>query len=242
MTGPAEFDQFAGDYNERLERALSLSGETKEYFARARVEWLARCLRQLQHTARAVLDYGCGIGDTAVLLREILGAESVVGLDVSERSVERARRDYGSAGSFSLFAEYAPDASIDVVYCNGVFHHIAPGERAAAMRYVLRCLRPGGVFALWENNPWNPGTQWVMHRCEFDHDAVKIFPRQAKGLLAGGGLEILRTDYRFFFPRLLKQLRPLEDSLIRIPLGGQYQVLARKPLDVTGPSGNNSGR
>jgi SAM-dependent methyltransferase len=230
MTGPAEFDQFAEDYDERLDQALSLSGESKEYFARGRVEWLARCLRQFQQTARVVLDYGCGIGNTAVLLREILRAESVVGLDVSMRSLERARRDYDSGCSFSTFAEYAPEASVDVVYCNGVFHHIPPGERAAAVRYIFRCLRPGGVFALWENNPWNPGTQWVMHRCDFDQDAVKIFPREAARLLRDSGLEILRTDYRFFFPRFLKPFRPLEESLVRIPLGGQYQVLSRKPL------------
>lgn len=230
MTGPAEFDQFAEDYDQRLQRALSLSGETKEYFARGRVEWLAQSLRRFQQPARVVLDYGCGIGDTAVLLRQTLGAESVIGLDVSERSLERARREYGSTCAFLTFAEYVPDASVDVVYCNGVFHHIPPAERAAAVRYILRCLRPGGVFALWENNPWNLGAQWVMYRCDFDHDAVRMFSREAARLLAGGGLEILGTDYQFFFPRFLRPFRLLEGSLVRIPLGGQYQVLARRPL------------
>jgi hypothetical protein len=27
---------------------------------------------------------------------------------------------------------------------------------AAAVDYVYRSLRPGGLFAFWENNPWNP--------------------------------------------------------------------------------------
>ena len=27
-------------------------------------------------------------------------------------------------------------------------------------RRFVRALRPGGLFALWENNPWNPGTRW----------------------------------------------------------------------------------
>jgi hypothetical protein len=58
---------------------------------------------------------------------------------------------------------------------------------------------------------------------------VKIAPPEATRLLREGGFEILRTDYRFFFPRFLKGLRTFEDSLSRIPLGGQYMVLARKP-------------
>jgi SAM-dependent methyltransferase len=229
MNAPAEFDQFAENYDERLNQALTASGETKDFFARGRVEWLAQSLLGIRASVRSAIDYGCGVGGTTVLLRDLLGCESVVGLDVSERLLERAKREYGSATCrFMTFPEYRPDGAVDVVYCNGVFHHIPPVERTSAVDYVLRCLRPGGVFALWENNPWNPGTQYVMHRCDFDRDAVKISPWQAVSLLRSSGFEILRTDYRFFFPRALCFLRPLEAALAKVPLGGQYQVLARK--------------
>jgi SAM-dependent methyltransferase len=230
MSDPAEFDQFAETYDDRLNDALAASGENKEFFARGRVHWLARCLQEFQQGSRSVLDYGCGTGDTTVLLREILNSESVLGLDVSTRSLEQARRKHGSACRFLTFPEYTPDESMDVVYCNGVFHHIPPTERVESVKYIFRCLRPGGVFALWENNPWNPGTQYVMHRCDFDRDAVKISPLEAPRLLAGGGLEILRIDYRFFFPHALRALRPLEAFLAWLPLGGQYQVVSRKPV------------
>ncbi len=229
MSDSAEFDQFAENYDDCLNSALAASGENKEFFARERVHWLARCLQEFHQGCRSVLDYGCGVGDTTELLREVLKSESAVGLDVSTSSLERARRNHGTTCRFLTFPEYTPDESVDVIYCNGVFHHIPPAERAESVRYIFRCLRPGGVFALWENNPWNPGTQYVMHRCDFDRDAVKISPRKAPRLIAQAGLEILRTDYRFFFPRALRALRPLEDSLSWLPLGGQYQVLARKP-------------
>ena len=229
MSDSSDFDRYADTYDECLNGALAASGETKEFFARARVEWLAKSLREVHQLARSVLDYGCGTGDTTVLLRESLGSESVVGLDVSSRSLERARSLHGAHARFLTFAEYSPDSSIDVVYCNGVFHHIPVSGRAEAIRYIGRCLRPGGIFGLWENNPWNPGTQYVMHKCEFDRDAVKIAAGKATRLLGEGGFEILCTDYRFFFPRFLKALRTFEDSLSRIPLGGQYMVLARKP-------------
>jgi SAM-dependent methyltransferase len=230
MSDPAEFDRFADNYDQCLNDALAASGETKEFFARARVEWLAKCLKEVDQPAHSALDYGCGTGDTTLLLRGILGSESVVGLDVSQRSLEQARARHGGHARFFTFAEYAPQGSTDVIYCNGVFHHIPVGERVDAVGYIFRCLRPGGVFGLWENNPWNPGTQYVMYKCEFDHDAVKISPPEAARLLRRGGFEILRTDFRFFFPRVLKAMRPAEAFLAKFPLGGQYQVLARKPL------------
>jgi SAM-dependent methyltransferase len=230
MSKTAEFDQFAETYDDDLNQALAASGESKEFFARGRVKFLGRCLAQLNQPAHSVIDYGCGIGDTTPLLRSLLGCNELAGLDVSERSLERARHDHGVAGvRFLSFEQYVPEGSAEVVYCNGVFHHIPVSERPAAVDYIHRSLRPGGCFALWENNPWNPGTQYVMHRCCFDRDAVKISPPRAARMLRNAGFEILRTDYLFFFPRLLRALRSLEPALSRIPLGGQYQVLARKP-------------
>lgn len=230
MNAFPEFDSHADTYDEDLNQALSPSGEKKDYFARERVQWLAQHLVRLGETPRTALDYGCGIGDTSVFLLELLGVQSVLGLDVSILSLERARSSHGSERChFLAFSDYQPDESIDLVYCNGVFHHIPPAQRESAIAYVYQCLRPGCLFALWENNPWNPGTRYVMKRCVFDRDAATITPPQARRMLSKGGFEILGVDYRFFFPRVLKLFRFLENSLSSFPLGGQYQVLCRKP-------------
>ena len=115
-----------------------------------------------------------------------------------------------------------------MVFCNGVFHHILPAERAAAVDYIFHNLRPGGIFAFWENNPWNPGTRYVMSRIPFDRDAITLSPPTARRLLCDGGFEIERTDFLFLFPRALGWLRGIEPLVCRLPLGAQYQVLARK--------------
>ena len=96
---------------------------------------------------------------------------------------------------------------------------------------VFRRLRPGGLFALWENNPWNPGTRYVMSRIPFDRDAVPLAPPEARRLVRACGFEVLRTDFLFLFPRALRLMRPLEARLSRLPLGAQYQVLCRRPLE-----------
>src|SRR5205814_7624840 len=145
---------------------------------------------------------------------------SVVGLDVSVRSLAIAESRHQKGGiAFFTFEQYAPSGNIDLAYCNGVFHHIPPGERDHAIRYVYDALRPGGLFALWENNPWNPATRYVMSRCEFDEDAILVTPRTARKLLTKNGFEVLRTDYRFIFPRSLRVFRKLEDLVFKTPLG-----------------------
>jgi hypothetical protein len=94
---------------------------------------------------------------------------------------------------------------------------------------IARSPRPGGLFAFWENNPWNPGTRYVMSRIPFDRDAVTLIPPEARQLLQKAGFEILRTDFLFIFPGVLKWLRWIEPSISHLPFGAQYQVLARKP-------------
>ncbi len=230
MSG-TEFDLHADTYDADLSQALSLSGEDKDYFASRRVQWAAQCLARLSESPHRILDYGCGIGDTSQLLQTAFAAQAVVGVDISLRSIELAAKRNGTATcQFSSFADFSQMESIDLAYCNGVFHHIPVSMRGSAVEYILRRLRPGGLFSFWENNPWNLGTRYIMSQCVFDHDAVMIPPPQAKALLRDYGFEIVRTDYCFFFPRFLKALRFLEGSLSSFPFGAQYQILCRRPL------------
>jgi hypothetical protein len=88
-------------------------------------------------------------------------------------------------------------------------------------------MAPGGTFALWENNSWNPGARWVMSRIPFDRDAVMLSPSGAARMLKGAGFEILSLDFAFVFPKRLRWARPLERGLCKLPLGAQYQLLCR---------------
>ncbi len=228
--GAAEFDAHAESYDEDLARGLAASGENKEYYARGRIEWLDRRMREQGDTARLVLDFGCGDGFAAPLLAEILGADAVTGVDVSEGLLAQARSRYQDRRySFRQLEGWSSPAPFDLAYTNGVFHHIPPAERGKALQRVLQALRPGGLFAFWENNPWNPGTRMVMRRIVFDRDAITISPPEARRLLQAAGFQVLRVDSLFYFPRALRWLRAFEPALSRLPLGGQYLVLARRP-------------
>jgi SAM-dependent methyltransferase len=221
-----DFDEYASDYDRALGRGIAVSGENKEYFARERVAWLKLRLGELGLRPRSVIDFGCGTGSAMPFLRDLLGAERVLGVDDSAVSLEIAAR-HDPAARFVKLEAFQPDGSADLVFCNGVFHHVPPPHRPVTVETIRRALRPGGVFALWENNPWNPGTRYVMWRIPFDRDAVPISAPAASALLRDGGFEVLRLDFRFVFPRALSWLRRLEPAVASLPFGAQYQVLAR---------------
>jgi trans-aconitate methyltransferase len=225
-----DFDCFADSYDRALGEALAASGEDGRYFAQGRVNWVADCLRRLAFAPRHLMDYGCGTGATSALLLEKFDAESVVGVDLSQRSLELARQNYGSNRvHFSSIQEYCPAASLDLAYTNGVFHHIPPAERREALDFLRQSLRPGGLFAFWENNPWNPGTHYVMAHCAFDRGAIMLSPFEARNLLRSAGFRLLPMDFLFIFPRVLKALRPVEKLISRLPFGAQYHILCQRP-------------
>ena len=223
-----DFDTYAKNYEGALQRGIAISGEDSAFFAKGRIEWLKMCMQKLNRVAHTVLDYGCGIGSATPFLFESLGAKSVVGVDLSQEALNVARRSYRSFPvEYKLINDLEPRRNFDLVFCNGVFHHIPPNERSVAIQYIANHLRPRGIFSLWENNPWNPGTRYVMSRISFDRDAIPLTKGKASALVASGGFNVIRIDHYFVFPAFLKFLRSLEPYLTWTPLGAQYQILSR---------------
>jgi SAM-dependent methyltransferase len=228
----SEFDAYAASYDDDLARGLAASGEDKAYYAAGRIRWLVRRLAGLGERTpmRRVLDFGCGDGASVPLLRGLPGTEQVMGVDVSAALLALARERHAGRGiAFAALDEAPPRGDFDLAFTNGVFHHIPPAERGAALEYVRGALRPGGWFAFWENNPWNPGTRYIMSRVAFDRNAMTLAPPAGRRLLQEAGFAVRSVDTLFYFPRWLAWFRPLEPALARQPLGGQYLVLAQRP-------------
>ncbi|MEM7560962.1 MAG: methyltransferase domain-containing protein, partial [Planctomycetota bacterium] len=87
----AEFDAFAANYDLALEQGLSLTGESKDYFAEARLRWLRSRLAKFDAASTAILDFGCGTGSSVPWFLDLLEAKRIVGSDVSTQSLEVAR-------------------------------------------------------------------------------------------------------------------------------------------------------
>ncbi|MBF0108198.1 MAG: class I SAM-dependent methyltransferase [Magnetococcales bacterium] len=217
------------EYDQMLNKGLRLSGEGRRFFLEGRVDFLLKRLPS-GRPWRRILDYGCGLGETSACLARRFPEAEVVGVDTSPAALKSARRQYGSDRvTFSMLEELDRSERFDLCYCNGVFHHIPVNMRPRAVELVHRVLCPGGTFAFFENNPWNPGTRLVMRLVPFDRDAIMISPARAVRMLRSGGFSVNDTpDYLFIFPKVLAALRPLEPKLVKYPFGAQYLILSRK--------------
>lgn len=224
------FDRHARQYDFELEKGIRLSGEEKEYFVRGRLHAVRDYFRQAAMTPGRMIEFGCGIGTNIGVVRELWPEVEITGLDVSEQSLQVARSAFGGMHVRFMTPEALRQRSedpVDWVICNGVFHHIPPLERSGALALIRSLLRPGGLFTLFDNNPFNPGARLVMRRIPFDRDAEMVSPYRLMARLPALGYRDISCRFLFVFPRFLSFLRFLERPLAPLPLGAQYGVFAR---------------
>lgn len=198
------------------------------FLARCRARWLRRCLDALGERPKHVLVLGRGRGSASSELFGNLLIRSLVAVDVGpKRSHNGVLRSADGKAMQVHVSDYRAEESADLAFAQGVFDHLPERERSAAAVLVYRSLSSGGLFAVWQRNPWSPSV--VLNASEADGDSVKLTARDTRRLLRGVGFDILHTTSPLFFPQSLSWCAPLEPVLAPIPIGGEYMVLARKP-------------
>jgi SAM-dependent methyltransferase len=218
----AEFDEYATNYKQVVAASIRITGESSEYFAAYKADYIARKIAPRPGTR--LLDYGCGIGLLSAQIRKRLPQVRVDGFDVSKHSVEQIEPALHSQGTFTTDRSQLLPA-YDVIVLANVLHHVSPTERDSLLKQVSSRLARNGRIVVFEHNPLNPLTRHAVSQCPFD-EGVQLLPvREARGYFREG-FEWVTRDYAVFFPRWLSWLQPFEGLLSWCPLGAQYAVVA----------------
>ncbi|MGH3049932.1 MAG: class I SAM-dependent methyltransferase, partial [Gaiellaceae bacterium] len=158
-----------------------------------------------------VLDLGCRTG---ALTQYYAPGNEVVGVDVDQDALERARERLGIETHHADAEDSLPfgDASFDVVVMGEVLEHLA--DPAAAVVNVLRVLRPGGRFVGSVPNGFRLKNRLRFLRGtppDLDPTHLQLFsPAKLRALLAGFEEVRIRCEVGRFTrlqPRLLANVQ-----------------------------------
>ena len=229
----SEFDRFAANYKEVLDQSLAITGDTGEYFADYKARYVARVVSK--GFSGKILDFGCGVGLLSAFLKKYLPASTLHGYDTSPASIEKAGTVLGTQGMFTSELQQL-DRNYDLIVIGNVLHHVPTSRRPAAILELSERLSPRGRLVVFEHNPANPFTRWIVRHSPLDEDAVLLKPSETRGYLHAVRLRIVQWSYTLFFPRPLAWFRSLERLLAWCPLGAQYAVVAEKLAENMVPS------
>ena len=148
----AMWEMSSDDYEQR--HALALSGEQAMAWGLWRIpEAELQILGEVK--GKDILEFGCGAARWSIALAAC-GARPV-GLDISARQLEHARRLQDAMDvHFPLIEASAervplPDASFDIIFCDWGAMTFSDPFRSVAE--AARLLRPGGLFAFMAATP-----------------------------------------------------------------------------------------
>lgn len=156
-----------------------------------------------------LLDVGCGPGSITRGLAALLAPGEVIGVDLSEDTLVSARQDALERGLANLHYQVASvyslpfaDASFDVVFAHQVLQHLK--EPAAALREMLRVLRPGGLVAVrdvdwgtvayWPSDPWLDRFMAVHVKTWTDNGGDPLMGRKLRALFNASRVADVRVS------------------------------------------------
>lgn len=104
--------------------------------------------KHVQLEGSRIMDIGCGIGRLTIPMAQQYPTSAVVGVDISERMLELARKAAPERGPLFIKnnGRRLPDIKTDAAYCMLLFQHLDAEGFENYIQEAARVLRTGGVF------------------------------------------------------------------------------------------------
>jgi len=224
------FDDYVETYRTEIDDSIGFIGQDVDFFIEIKAELLLKLARKNFGSLDKikVLDIGSGVGLVDRFLKSEI--KQLYGVDVEEGVVQKAKVNNPEVNYQMYDGEKLPfdDNTFDLCFAINVMHHVPPGMWENFSKEMYRVLKPGGIAAVFEHNPWNPLTRVAVARCEFDRDAVLLNHPKIKSLFKSAGFKVFDDSFIVFFPFQAKLFRSIETALGWLPLGAQHYVTGRK--------------
>ncbi len=214
-----------------------------KYYVRVKSLHLLRKAEELYGNIKNLIcvDFGCGTAETTEYFQDKFG--HVFGCDCSPGMLEYAAHKNLKNVTFKLCQSGRlpfDSNSVDIVLMYGVIHHIDNGEKIVKIfNEISRILKKGGAVAVYDFNPLNPFSRYIVKTCAIDTGVnldgyrKSTFPTtfyswELITILKSSRFIIAKHEYLLFFPKILSALIPLERLLARVPFGGMYSIIGIK--------------
>lgn len=226
-----DFDRIRDTYEDKINAAISFGGREHAFYIDIKRDHIVRlaAARFGDLTKLDVLDLGCGLGAYHPGLEGRF--HQLHGIDVSTQSIELARQRHPFVRYESFDGGTLPyaDGSFDVAFTVCVMHHVPPPQWEAFTAEMRRVLKPGGLALVFEHNPYNPATQYIVRTCDIDRDAVLLRPDQLRKLFVAAKFEDVHTRSVLSVPPVNGPLARLDQIFGHLPFGAQYYLSGSKP-------------
>ena len=225
-----DFDAFSIQYEKTINKAIAFGGSEHNFYIDVKRDRLVELASEVFLNLKEIvaLDFGCGVGSYHPKLKGVFG--QLHGAEISEKSVEIAKRKNPWVNYCLYDGEILPyeNESFDLVFAICVLHHVPTESWDKFMSEVYRIVKPGGLALIFEHNPYNPATQYIVANCEIDKDAVLLSVNRLKSLFLGGGFREIGSRSILTVPPKGKILKKLDNLFGYLPFGAQYFVSGRK--------------
>jgi SAM-dependent methyltransferase len=223
-----DFNETKATYRLQIEDTIGFAGQGLDFYTKVKAQYLRELVaRELPDVPQPrLLDVGCGHG---YIHPELAGGFRITGVEVAAEVLPLAREANPGVEYLAYDGHRLPfdDASFDVATAICVMHHVPPAQWQGFAQEMRRVLRPGGLAVVFEHNPWNPATRYVVAHNDIDADAVLLPAPTLRRLLAGAGLARVRTRGILFTPFGSPFFRGLDRRLGWLPVGAQYYAMGR---------------
>lgn len=226
------FNAAKNTYRDSIEQSIAFAGKGHDFYTAVKADYLRDIVRLELPKIRVpyLLDVGCGHGFIHTHLKQF--DYDIVGVDVATEVIPLAQALNPEVTYHGFDGKILPfeDNVFDVVMTICVLHHVPPKQWVEFLFEMHRVLKPGGIVVVFEHNPFNPLTRYVVANSELDEDAILLSISTLREQMTTAQFSDLRARSILFTPFTNSVFLAIDRMLGWCPLGAQYYIVGKKDL------------